>query len=174
MLRSNKAIAISGCLLHQSLMAANCATEPAAIKGVIEWTFKNKIGMIPWSCPETLAIGLPRETKGIERYRKTNLIEVCDSIAINFSKYLEIQINGGIDIIGIVGVSFSPACSARRQAYHSNEQGLFIQALIKRIEHLNIPIIDIHRKKFTEDIKASLEILIKKEPVTTKATTGPV
>lgn len=147
--RSNRAIAISGCFLHQSLMADKCETAPAVIKEVVNWAIKNEIGLIPWTCPETSFAGLPRKTKGIEGYRKQGLSETCDEIANSFSDYLQKQIDGGISIIAIMGVSYSPACSAARQAYHANEQGLFIQALNGALARRNIeiPIFDLNRKK---------------------------
>lgn len=146
-LRSNKAIAVSGCLLHQSLMAVDCEAAPAIIKTVVEWALNNDIGLIPWTCPETVFAGLPRKPKGIERYRSAGLGTASVIVAESFAEYLAIQIKGGINILAVVGVSFSPACSARRQAYHKNEQGLFIQALVEALDHhaISLPVIDIKR-----------------------------
>ena len=87
--------------------------------------------------------------------------EVAASIAEPFAHYLRRQQAGGIEIIAIVGVSFSPACSAKRQAYHSNERGLFIEALVSAIcEETPITVIDIDRTKAPSEITARLDALL--------------
>lgn len=148
-MRSNKAIAVSGCLLHQSLMAVGCEAAPAVIRPVIEWALENDIGLVPWTCPETVFAGLPRKPRGIERYRADGLGSVAKQIAEAFAYYLRIQTDGGVHILAAVGVSFSPACSVRRQSRHKHERGLFIQALDRALSSrgLSIPIIDIDRTK---------------------------
>ena len=162
MIRSNKAIAVSGCLLHQSLMAVGCAAAPAVIRPVVEWALEHDIGLVPWTCPETMFAGLQRQPKGIERYRRDGLGTASEKIAEPFADYLKQQIDGGVSILAIVGVSFSPACSVRRQSYHVNERGLFIQALDRELDRhgLSLPIIDIDRKK-PAAIRATLDDLLQ-------------
>lgn len=162
-MRANKAIAVSGCLLHQSLMAVDCEVAPAFIRPVVDWALDNDIGLVPWTCPETMFAGLPRKTKGIERYRREGLAEVSNEIATGFADYLERQLAGGIDILAIVGVSFSPACSVARQAYHANEQGLFITALKCLMGEDCPPIIDINRRHPPEVLRAKLDALLRSE-----------
>lgn len=159
-MRSNKAIAVSGCLVNQSLMATGCEAAPAIIRPVIEWALENDIGLIPWTCPETMFAGLPRATRGIERYRKDGLQKVCEKISAPFAEYLQRQIDGGIDVIAIVGVSFSPACSARRQAYHANEPGLFIQKLTRYMGAVYPVVIDLNRKQ-PVSITRTLDMLLR-------------
>ena len=160
-MRSNRAIALSGCFLHQSLMAVDCEAAPASIKPVVRWALKNDIGLIPWTCPETMFAGLPRKPKGIERYRREGFEDTCEVLAKSFAEYISIQIAGGITILALVGVSFSPACSVRRQAYHANELGLFMSALTKALSSEDVPLIDIHRTKAPEIIKKELDNLLK-------------
>lgn len=163
-MRSNKAIAVAGCILHQSLMARNCETSPAIIKNVIKWALRNDVGLLPWTCPETTFVGLPRRTKGIEGYRKLGMENHAANLSDPFAEYVKIQIEGGIDVLGIVGISFSPACSAARQAYHKNEQGLYIQALVAALSarDIKIPVLDINRKK-DESIVVALNSLLPTE-----------
>ncbi|MCH7938011.1 MAG: hypothetical protein IH994_13130 [Proteobacteria bacterium] len=159
--RSNKAIALSGCLVNQSLMATGCEAAPAIIRPVIQWALDNDVGLIPWTCPETMFAGLPRKTKGIEGYRKDGFGEAADEWASTFAVYLRRQAKGGIEILAIVGVSFSPACSARRQAYHANERGLYLAALEKHMGDTCPAVIDIDRRKEPEAVKAVLDALLQ-------------
>lgn len=159
---SKMALAVSGCFLHQFLMAKDCATAPAMIRALMLWALKNDVGLIPWTCPETMHSGLPRKSMGIERYRKAGLAATAQEIAGTFSEYLERQKLGGVNILAIVGVSFSPACSASRQAYHKNEQGLFIKALVDAlaVRKIHIPVIDIDRRRSDNEIAIQLDELL--------------
>ena len=130
------------------------------IRPVVEWALDNEVGLIPWTCPETMFAGLPRATRGIERYRRDGLGEVSAEIAGPFAEYLMRQVKGGVKILAIVGVSFSPACSAARQAFHRNETGLFLQALNLALPDSTIPFIDIHRTKPHATIRAVLDQLL--------------
>ena len=158
--RSNKAIAVSGCILHQSLMAAGCEAAPAAIKPVVQWALDNDIGMVPWTCPETIVAGLPRATRGIERYRSDGFADAVQPLVREFVSYLRRQSDGGVNILALVGVSFSPACSASRQAYHANERGLFIAALAEALGDNCPAVIDIDRRK-PDTIRDRLDALIE-------------
>ena len=158
--RSNQAIAVSGCILHQSLMAAGCAAAPAAIVPVVQWALDNHIGLVPWTCPETMFAGLPRATRGIERYRGDGFAEAVQPLVQDFVSYLRRQSDGGVNILALVGVSFSPACSASRQAYHANERGLFIAALAAVLGEDCPPVIDIDRRQ-PDTIRDRLNALIE-------------
>ena len=159
-MRSNKAIAVSGCILHQSLMATGCEAAPAAIKQVVGWALDNDVGIVPWTCPETMFVGLPRKTKGIEGYRRDGLGETADVLAQDFASYLERQTRGGISIMALVGVAFSPACSASRQSYHANERGLFIAALERILGDGCPPVLDVNRSKL-DNVRATLDTLLE-------------
>ena len=158
--RSNQAIAVSGCILHQSLMATGCEAAPAAIAPVVHWALENEIGIVPWTCPETMFAGLPRATRGIERYRSDGFADAVQPLAQDFASYLRRQAAGGVNILALVGVSFSPACSASRQAYHANERGLFIAALAEALGEDCPPVIDIDRAK-SDTIRDRLNALIE-------------
>lgn len=133
---------------------------PAMIRSVVGWALENDVGLIPWYCPETIFAGLPRQPKGIEGYRRDGLSEACHEIAGSFAGYLRRQMDGGISVLAIVGVSFSPACSAKRQAYHRNERGLFIEALELALGDRAPPVIDINHHKSTFEIRAVLDVLL--------------
>ena len=106
-------VLMSHCILAQTTRADGCAKAPAAIRVVINFLLEHEINMIQMPCPETLFPlgGLPRDPHGKKWYEQAGFRDFCKSLAPSQAEYAHKLIKAGNNLLGIIGVHFSPACS---------------------------------------------------------------
>jgi predicted secreted protein len=167
MLRSKNAIFLGHCLLAQSVRANGLARYfPAVVRPVVQFCLDNDINMIQMPCPETLcaAGGLGREPHGKAWYEAHGLRERSREIAAAQVAYLKQLIDGGLCVLAIVGMEFSPACAVNllnRGRRIQRGQGIFVEELKAALEAAgrDIPFVGVNQralKKLAQDLQSLL------------------
>ena len=140
---------------------------PGAIRPVIEFCLDNDIAIMQMPCPETLcaAGGLGRTRHGKQWYEKNGLRNVSSEIAAGQIAYMERLLDGGFQILAIIGVEFSPACAVNylnKGRTIRAGQGIYVEELRTALEALGltIPFIGISQrwhKKMKKDLDGLLD-----------------
>jgi predicted secreted protein len=165
MIRSNNYIFLSHCLLAQGVKASGLVKEfPAVHIPIIQFCLDNNLNIIQMPCPEVMAPcgGINRKPKGKAWYEEHGLREISKKLAKEQAAYMKSLIDNGKNVLGIVGVEFSPACATRlmnkgRSVTHG--KGIFVEELILEMSGLNIPLIGLHPrgpKKILKDLNGLL------------------
>lgn len=144
--RSKNYVFLSHCILAQAARAKGLAKyHPAAVKPVIQFCLDNDINMVQMPCPETrcAAGGVGRDPHGKKWYEDNGLRETCSSLAIDQAVYMKQLIEGGFNILAVIGIEFSPACAPEylnRGPVVIKDQGIFIEELKEEITKLELNI----------------------------------
>ena len=167
-IRSTNAVFVSHCILAQCVMAEGVVKKfPGPVRPVLDFCLDNDINIFQMPCPETLcaAGGLGRAPRGKKWYEQNGLRATCRRIAEGQAHYMRQLTDNGINILGIIGVDFSPACAVNflnrgRRVYR--DEGIYMEELSKALsrEHLDIRFIGINQhwhKKMERDLSALLE-----------------
>ncbi len=161
---SDRCVFVSHCILAQTVRAEGCAKSPAVITQVIEFLMRNHINIIQMPCPETLTPngGLGREAHGKKWYEENGLRGTCTDIAISQVGYMKTLIAGGKEVIGVIGITFSPACSTEKDVNVYRQQGIYIEELEKALssEGIDIPMISVN-PDWCAKLEKDLERLVK-------------
>ena len=137
MLRSNKVILVSHCVLNQNAVVRPLAREKGAFKTVVELLMDSGYGIVQLSCPETLMLGMNRLPMSKEAYDTPDYKQLCSNLATWDFEIVERFIDGGIAVAGIVGIDQSPTCSQVKDIGH------FMSALNSYETIVGLPKIDI-------------------------------
>lgn len=115
-------------------------------------------------CAESLFNNsLVRQLMGISKYDTQEFNMHCENLAKQVANQIHLIYNSGYDIIAVLGIEQSPSCCVNYiYTNHGMEKrkGLFLEKLSKKIQDLNIPIIEINRKYINKSLK-ELEKYIK-------------
>lgn len=138
MLRSNKVILVSHCVLNQNAVVHPLARSQGAFKQIIELLMDSGFGIVQLSCPETLMYGMNRPPMTHAEYDTPDYYLLCKDLAANDFEMVERLSAGNIVIAGIIGIDQSPTCSQIK------DQGHFMTALnqidaISRLPKIDIP-----------------------------------
>ena len=158
-MRSEKCVFLSHCLLAQTVRAEGVAKWKAACKPVVQFCLDNDINMIQLPCPEVScsAGGLGRPTHGKKFYEENGLreksIELARGVVMDMNKLIE----DGKEILAIITVHMSPACSPNEGRSPYNPKGIFVEELqvhmkIGKIEIPFIGVCDRWMKKLDRDL----------------------
>lgn len=111
--RSDNFVLMSHCILAQATRAEGCEKSPSAIDYVVRFCLDNEINMVQMPCPETLFPlgGLPRDPHGKKWYEANGFRAFCKELVKSQVAYAKLLTDAGNNIVGIIGVHFSPACS---------------------------------------------------------------
>lgn len=113
---SPKCVFVSHCILAQTVRAEGCAKTPAIIDQVVRFLMDHEFNIMQMPCPESLAVGITRGKHGKKWYEKQGIREVCKNIAEGQVEYMKLLQDAGKEVVGIIGVEFSPACSFTRDS----------------------------------------------------------
>jgi len=167
--RSQKCVFISHCLLAQAVMATGLVKlSPAIVKQVVKFCMDNDINIFQMPCPELLCAsgGMIRDVRGKSWYEKNGLRETSSRIAKEQVIYMEKLTRAGFEVLGIIGVEFSPACAPN---YLNKGQrivkgkGIYIEELERELNlhRLQIPFIGVNqrwRTKLDKQLRGLLPI----------------
>ncbi|MEA3037127.1 MAG: hypothetical protein QOH04_2904 [Sphingomonadales bacterium] len=165
--RSRRCIFVSHCMLAQCVMAEGVAKHFAAmVKPVVQFCLDNDINIMQMPCPESLcaAGGLARIPHGKAWYEQNGLRETSSSIAKGQAAYVQRLIEGGIEVLGVVGIDFSPACAVNylnKGRSIIRGEGIYVEELKRELAALDIelPFIGVAAKwskKMIRDLEALL------------------
>ncbi len=172
MLRSNRCVFLSHCLLAQVVRAKGLVKYfPAAVKPVVQFCLDNDINMIQMPCPETLcaAGGLGREPHGKAWYEQNGLRKTSAKIAREQATYAQQLIDSGCALLAVLGVEFSPACATQylnRGPVVYKDRGIFAEELKKAFDALGlaVPFVGVNQR-WLRKLDRDLAELVEREQV---------
>jgi predicted secreted protein len=124
--------------------------------------------MVQLPCPETAFIqgcgGLPRDPHGKKYYESLGFREHCASIGRAQAAYLKQLTDAGVQILGIMGMEFSPACAVNylnRGPVIISDQGIFVEELKRELLALGltVPFIGVNQRALKK-LKRELDGLL--------------
>ncbi len=138
MLRANKVILVSHCILNQNSVVRPLARAKGAFDEIVKLITDKGYGIVQLPCPETLFLGLERLPMSKEEYATPEYIALCDRLATREIDYIKLLQEGKVNIAGMIGIDQSPTCS------QFGEVGHFMMALnifpeLECIPKLDIP-----------------------------------
>jgi Predicted secreted protein len=136
-LRANKVILVSHCILNQNSVVNPLARAKGAFDEIVKLITDRGYGIVQLPCPETLFLGLERLPMSKEEYATPEYIALCDRLATREIDYIKLLQEGTVNIAGMIGIDQSPTCC------QFGELGHFMNALQKHEEIHSIPKIDI-------------------------------
>lgn len=158
-------------MLAQSVMADGLVKGPgASVRPVIEFCLKNDLNIFQMPCPETLctAGGLGRPPRGKAWYEANGLRETARDIAHGQAEYMARLRDGGIEIIAVIGVDFSPACGVNylnKGRSIVKDQGIYIEELKRALAERDLdPIFVGVNARWTKKLERDLQSIIEPEP----------
>lgn len=128
--RSNRCVLVSHCLLAQTVRAEGCAKRPAILREVVNFCADNGLNIIQMPCPELLFSGLPRDQHGKKWFEANGFRPHCSEIAKAQAEYAAMLQTAGKEIVAVIGMEFSPACSTiegNKSPYR--QHGIFMEEL---------------------------------------------
>lgn len=173
--RSRKAVFVSHCMLAQCVMAKGVAKYFAGIvKPVVEFCMRNDINVLQMPCPETICAsgGLGRSPHGKAWYEQNGLRATSVDIARGQADYVVKLIAAGIDVLGVVGMDFSPACAVNylnKGRSIVKGEGIYMEELRRALAErgISLPFIGVSgkwQKKMVRDLERLLEPRASRAP----------
>jgi predicted secreted protein len=142
---------------------------PAIIKPVVQFCLDHDINVIQMPCPETLcaAGGLGRVPHGKAWYEHHGLRETAREIAGQQARYMKELVSSGMNVLGIVGVEFSPACAVSYLNHGRSivrGSGIYVEELKSALKEVQlvIPVIGVAQrwhKKMERDLRSLLSAM---------------
>ncbi|GAB6106599.1 CD3072 family TudS-related putative desulfidase [Fusibacter bizertensis] len=148
MLRANKVILVSHCVLNQNSVVHPLARAKGAFDEITKMIAEMGFGIVQLPCPETLFLGLERSPMSKEEYATPEYITLCHQLAQREVEYLNLLQQGKVSIAGIVGIDQSPTCC------QYNEVGHFMMAMQQYDEINGVPKIDMS-ELYGESVEAT-------------------
>jgi len=154
-----KCVFVSHCILAQTVKAK---PKSGVIREVVDFLMDHDINIMQMPCPETLFLGVDRDTHGKKWYESKGFREKCKEIASSQVEYMNQLKKAGREIVGIIGVEFSPACSTiTDSSSRYRQEGIYMEELKKsmKLVNINVPFISVH-SGWKNKMKEELEKLI--------------
>lgn len=157
---TNRCLILAHCAFAKTVRSNDKLDGP--MLQVLKFVSDNELNFHQLPCPETLFLGLPREPHGKSWYEKHRFREFCKGLASTQADYIKQLIDGGRDIIGVVGMTFSPSCSTEKEHPSPYRQyGIFMEELEVALNKRGItpPFISINeawRTKMANDLSSLL------------------
>lgn len=152
--RSRRCVFVAHCLLAQGVMAQGAVRQyPGPVRPIVEFCMEHELNIMQMPCPESTcpAGGLSREPHGKVWYERNGLRDTAREIAVGQAEYIQRLSTEGFEVVGIIGVDFSPACAVNylnrgSRIYH--DQGIYVEELMKCLSErgLTIPFVGINQR----------------------------
>jgi len=136
--RSKNCVFLSHCLLAQVVRAQGVAKWPGSCTPVVQWCLDNDVNMIQMPCPEYSCAGMSRQTHGKKYYEEHHLRQKCLGDVHAVIEVMFDHLKSGHNILAIICVEFSPACSPNEGRSPYNPKGIFIEELQKEMRATDI------------------------------------
>lgn len=154
-------------MLAQCVMAEGVVKHFAAVvRPVVDFCLQHDINIMQMPCPETLCAsgGLGRAPRGKTWYETNGLRDTSAGIARGQADYIGALIKQGIDVLGVVGIDFSPACAVNylnRGRSIVKGEGIYVEELKRELQDRGISLAFVGvtgkwRKKMVRDLEALL------------------
>ena len=148
--RSKRVMFVSHCILNQNAKAMGKERSAGTIRELVELLSESGIGIVQIPCPQLEFVdGLGRKpgTKSSidnKRYRAS-----CRRLSSSVLKQAEKYLARGYDVVGVLGVEFSPVCGVHRIANGSRKtpgKGIFFEEFESEMKkkRFQIPVIGVN------------------------------
>ncbi len=172
-IRSRRCVFISHCLLAQGIMAQGVVKNfPSIVRPIMDFCLEHELNIMQMPCPESrcAAGGIFRQPHGKQWYEKHGLRETARSIAEGQVAYMRDLVGQGFEIVGIIGVDFSPACAVnylnRGRAVYS-DSGIYVEELQKCLDESDIDVEFVGvNQRWPKKLQKDLRRLIARKPQT--------
>lgn len=169
-IRSRRCVFVSHCLLAQGVMAQGLVKHfPGPVRPILEFCLEHDLNIMQMPCPESRcsAGGLNRTPHGKKWYEKNGLRETAREIAEDQADYMRAVADQGFEIVGIIGVDFSPACAVNylnRGPAIYRDQGIYMEELCNSLaaRDLNIRLVGINHR-WHKKLRQDLDSLVSEE-----------
>ncbi len=131
MKRSKKLLVVSHCVLNQNSVLTDWERARGSFQFISE-VIKRGIGIIQLPCPELLYGGVSRQPMTYEEYNTTEYRNLCKKEVIGVMRQIDIYLQEGYEIYGVVGIEESPTCSISKQ------RGVFMEEFLEMLKDKNV------------------------------------
>lgn len=114
MLRGRKILAVVHCILNVNAKVYPLARVRGAHTKLLREYLDAGVGLIQLPCPELTYLGDNRWGMTREQYDHANFRAHCRSILMPSIQELEALMQGGCEVVGVLGMDGSPNCGVRR------------------------------------------------------------
>ena len=165
--RSKRVVFVSHCLLNQNTRAINQEKYPGVVKDVMELFLEAGIGVVQLPCPqiEHNGGGIKRKFRPSKVLKENGYRTECKKMSTSIIKQIEKYLKEDYNVVGIVGVEFSPTCAVHQVNNGKKNvpgRGIFIEELESKMQKKNfqVPIIGVNLNNIyssTEKIQSLLK-----------------
>lgn len=155
MLRDKSLVIICHCVINQNSVVIPLARAKGSFN-FVKQLIDEGLGIIQLPCPEFKHLGITRKPMEKEEYDTKEYRSLCKDLAISAVNDIEVYLNEGYEIKGIVGIEESPTCSI------SGKRGIFMEELLGELGKRNIQLSYVEVPADYSEKKASMEWLWKK------------
>lgn len=140
------------CLMAQAYQAQGIVKYQwkSSIKPIMDLLLENDINIIQMPCTEsTFNNSLIRKPQGLQSYNTKEFNSHCEQLSMQVFNQIEAIINGGYEVLAILGIEQSPSCCVNyiyTNKGMAKRSGLFIGKLKDKTKDYNIPYIGVNRK----------------------------
>lgn len=160
-----RVVFISHCLLNQAIRPIESGRYPTVTKELLELFAENEIGIVQLPCPQMESNGIVKKVMTKEALDTKNYRVYCQKLSTNLLSSVEKYLKESYNVIGILGVEFSPSCGVHQienGRKNTPGKGILIEELEKQMQKKNfqVPVIGINMNNAYSSIE-KLQALIK-------------
>ena len=165
--RSKKVVFVSHCLLNQNTRAKNQERFPGMVKDIMELFLEAGVGIVQLPCPQIEHNGgtIERKFQPSKILKENGYRSECKKMSKTIIRQIEKYLKEDYDVVGIVGVEFSPTCAVHQVNNGKKNvpgRGILIEELESKMQRKNfqVPIIGVNLNNVyssTEKIQSLLK-----------------
>lgn len=119
--RAGKLMFLSHCLLNQNACVRGIASEPAAIRRLVDLLLDHDVALYQMPCPEMLYYGSGRWGQVKGQYSTPMFRRHCRQLAAQMFDQIEDYRASGHRVLGVIMRDGSPTCGLKRSAVSADE-----------------------------------------------------
>ena len=141
--RSKRVVFVSHCLLNQNTRATSQERFPGIVKEIMELFLEAGVGVVQIPCPQ-----IEHNGGGIKRkFQPGKVLEgngyraECKKMSTSIIKQIEKYLKEDYNVVGIVGVEFSPTCAVHQINNGKKNvpgRGILIEELESKMQKKNL------------------------------------
>ena len=164
-MNKRRVVFVSHCLLNQFIRPPEAGRYPLVTKELLSLFAENEIGIIQLPCPAMETNGFVKGVLTKESLDTKNYRGYCQRLSENMLNQIEAYLKRDYNVIGILGVEFSPTCGVHQienGRKNTPGKGILIEELEKQMQKKNfqVPIIGINLNNVYSSVE-KLQSLIK-------------
>jgi len=155
--RTKRFIFIPFCFICPAFQAEGIVKDSWAktVKPVVEVLVEQDVNIVQMPCPESLFGGLKKNLKrqpaSIIKYDNPDFRRHCHKLALETAKSIKAILSSGYQVVAILGLEYSPACSTKLQYTNKgtiHRSGIYMEYLqnLLKTEKIDIPFVGINKR----------------------------